>query len=324
MNDVAILIPTLRRPAELERALRSVFAQARVADRIREIVVVDNAPEAPVRELVGRLQADAPWPLVYVHEARPGVATARNAGLRATAAPLIAFLDDDEEATPGWLVALLDVQATTGADAVFGVIAGRAPSAKPWLREYLETFFSREGPERSGLIDRAYGCGNALLVRSTALPGAAPFDSAADQTGGEDDALFAALKARDGRFAWSAEALVFEHAPAHRATLGYALRRAFAYGQGPSQTAWKARDYPALARWVAVGAAQALVYGVTALVMCMTFHPRRTHMLDRAVRGVGKLVFVDGLEPKLYGAAALDRSTATAAAAGPAPVSARG
>lgn len=305
--DVAILIPTLRRPAELERALRSIFAQTGIQGRIAAIVVADNDPDGTAAPVVQALAARSPAPLVYHHVPRPGVATARNAALGQTSAPLIAFLDDDEVASPGWLAALLAAQAQTGADVVFSPIAGRAPTARPWLRPYLERFFGRVGPETTGLIEDSFGCGASLMVRATALPGRAPFDASADQSGGEDDALFAALRARGGRFAWAAEAGVEEYAPAHRATLSYALARAFAYGQGPSQTAARARDWPAVARWMAVGAAQAAIFGLGALVLTLVLSPRRADLLDRAARGLGKMFWMKGLEPSFYGARELQR-----------------
>ncbi|WP_332654198.1 glycosyltransferase family 2 protein [Brevundimonas sp.] len=301
MADVAIIVPTLRRPESLERALRSLFAQTGVGDRISEIVVVDNDPSGSAGIGVEALRGLAPWPLVYVHAPRPGVATARNAGLGATRAPLIAFLDDDEAASPGWLAALIEAQESTGADVVFGPITGRAPDAEPWLKPYLERFFGREGPGRSGLIDEPYGCGNSLMVRSVALPGPAPFDARADHAGGEDDALFAGLAARGGRFGWAADAAVEEFAPAHRATLKYALARAFAYGQGPSQTAAAARDWPAVLRWMVVGAGQALVWGVGAALLTLIRSPKRADLYDRTARGVGKLFWMKGLEPHFYG-----------------------
>jgi hypothetical protein len=235
------------------------------------------------------------------------VATARNAGLAATRASLIAFLDDDEAASPGWLAALLKAQETTGAEAVFGPITGRAPEASAWLKPYLERFFGREGPERTGLIDTPYGCGNSLMVRATALPGPAPFDTASDQAGGEDDALFAALKSRGGRFGWAAEALVEEFAPAHRATLQYALARAFAYGQGPSQTAAASRDWPAVLRWMVIGAGQTVVWGAGAAALTLIRSPKRAELYDRTARGVGKLFWMKGLEPQFYGARELAR-----------------
>ena len=313
MADVAIIVPTLRRPESLERALRSLFGQTAVADRVLEIVVVDNDPSGSAAAPVEALRRLAPWPLVYVHAARPGVATARNAGLAATRAPLIAFLDDDEAASNGWLAALLKAQETTGADAVFGPITGRAPEASAWLKPYLERFFGREGPERTGLIATPYGCGNSLMVRATALPGAAPFDAASDQAGGEDDALFADLRSRDGRFGWAADAWVEEFAPAHRATLKYALARAFAYGQGPSQTAAADRDWPAVMRWMAIGAAQTVVWGGLAAALTLIGSSKRAELYDRTARGVGKLFWMKGFEPHFYGARELARLEAAKA-----------
>ena len=307
MADVAIIVPTLRRPGSLERALRSLFVQTGVADRVSEIVVVDNDPRGSAETLTDDLRAFSPWPVVYRHAPTPGVATARNAGLSATTAPLIAFLDDDEAASPGWLAALLKAQEETGADAVFGPITGRAPDAEPWLKAWLERFFGRDGPERTGLIAQPYGCGNSLLLRSTALPGPAPFNVAADQAGGEDDALFAALAARGGRFGWAADARVEEFAPAHRATLKYALARAFAYGQGPSQTAAAARNWPGVARWMLIGAAQAVVWGAAAAALTLTARPGRAEMYDRAARGLGKVFWTRGFEPHFYGARELAR-----------------
>jgi len=307
MRDVAVIVPTLRRPESLERALRSLFAQTGVADRVSEIVVVDNDPVGSAAATVGALRSNSPWPLTCVHAPRPGVATARNAGLAATDAPLIAFLDDDEAASPGWLAALLKAREQTGADAVFGPITGRAPDAAAWLKPWLERFFGREGPAHSGLIDDPFGCGNSLMVRATALPGPTPFDTGTDQAGGEDDALFAALAARGGRFGWAADAWVEEFAPAHRATLAYALARAFAYGQGPSQTAAAAKDWPAVARWMAIGAGQTAVFGAASAALTLIASPKRAEMYDRTARGIGKLFWMKGLEPRFYGARELAR-----------------
>ena len=307
MGDVAVIVPTLRRPDSLTRALRSLFAQTGVSQRVSAIVVVDNDPVASASSTVDSLRSDCPWPLVYVSEPTPGVARARNAGLAATDAPLIAFLDDDEAASPGWLTALLTAQSRTGADAVFGPIAGRAPQAKDWLKPYLERFFGREGPAGTGLIDHPWGCGNSLLVRATALPGAAPFSASADHTGGEDDVLFAALAARRGTFGWAADAWVEEFAPPHRATLTYALTRAFAYGQGPSQTAAAARNWPGVARWMVIGAGQAAVFGAAALALTVIASPRRAEMYDRTARGIGKLFWMKGFEPRFYGSAEIAR-----------------
>lgn len=321
-RDVAVLIPTLRRPESLARTLRSVLALVETPERVREIVVADNAPEASARAVVEGLRSAAPVPLVYLHVPTPGVATARNAALGATQAPLIAFIDDDEAAEPGWLAALLRAHEQFVADVTFGPIHGRIEDRDHWARAYLERLFSREGPSESGLIPEPHGCGNSLMTRATALPGPAPFATSADQIGGEDDVLFGAIKARGGRFVWAADAWVIEHAPAHRATLDHALRRAFAYGQGPSQAAARRRDPLGLLKWMAVGAVQVTLFGAAAAAMWALGHPSRADLLDRAARGLGKVLWTRRFEPRFYGAAEVLRSDAAVPLAS-APASAR-
>jgi succinoglycan biosynthesis protein ExoM len=308
MRDVAVIIPTLRRPDSLERAMRSVFAQTGSLHRVAAIVVADNDPQGSAAGLIDRLRAEAPVPLTYAHAPIPGVATARNVGLSATDAPLIAFLDDDEAASPDWLAALLNAQAETGADVVFGPIRGRVPENTGWTTAYLEQFFGREGPRETGLTDDIHGCGNSLMIRATALPGAAPFDVAMNETGGEDDRLFTALSARGGRFGWAADAWVDEFAPPHRATLTYALTRAFAYGQSPTQMAADRRDWPGVVKWMLVGVAQTGVWGAASVLCAILRRPDRANVYDRCARGLGKLFWTKGFEPKLYGAAMLSRS----------------
>ncbi|HEV7228317.1 glycosyltransferase family 2 protein [Brevundimonas sp.] len=307
MAQVAVVIPTLRRPESLTRALRSVFAQKGVEGHAVEIVVVDNDPAGTATAPVEALKPVSPFPLHYATAPHPGVATARNAGLAATDAPLIAFLDDDQEAGPGWLAALLAAQARTGADVVFGPITGVAEGAPAWARAHLDAFFGREGPQEDRLIDKPWGCGNALLVRATALPGPAPFDVAADQQGGEDDVLFARVKASGGRFGWAANARVSEIAPPHRATMAYALRRAFAYGQGPSQEARARGDWPGVIRWMAVGVVQTVVWSTASAGLWLLRRPARARAMDRAARGLGKVLWAPMFEPRFYGAQELAR-----------------
>lgn len=311
MSPVAVIVPTLRRPEGLADALASLMAQQGVAERLREIVVVDNDREPSARAVAERFQGQA-FPVIYVHEPTVGVASARNAGLAATNAPLIAFLDDDEIASPGWLSALLRTQADTGVDVVFGPIQGRAPGAAEEIRPYLEVFFGRTGPEHDALLDHPFGCGNSLMVRATALPGPAPFEVRWNQSGGEDDALFAALEARGGRFGWSAAAWVDEVAPAHRANLGYALSRAFAYGQSPSQAARARGDVPGILKWMAIGLAQLGFWGLVALPLTLLGRPGRASALDKATRGLGKVLWMPGLEPRFYGQSELRRLDRTA------------
>src|SRR5690606_26113921 len=119
-----------------------------------------------------------------------GVANARNAAVSAAKGELIAFLDDDEEAPPDWLAALLAAQARHDADVVFGPVRGRTPRELRRHRAYFERFFSREGPAEEGVIDHYYGCGDSLLRRAALPDRDRPFSAIRNHIGGEDDLLF--------------------------------------------------------------------------------------------------------------------------------------
>ena len=303
---VAVLIPTLRRPEALTRALRCVFAQAGVAGRLVEIVVVDNAPEGSARAVVERLASEAPAPLRYVHAPKPGVATARNAGLRQVTADHVAFLDDDETAGPGWLAALLAAHETLGADVTFGPVRGRAPDAPPRDRPQIERFFSRLRADPTGPIDDhdGCGCGNSMMRRATALAGPAPFDVRADAIGGEDDRLFVRIAKDGGRFAWAADAWVDEEVPPARATAAYVLSRAFAMGQGPTRICLRCTppDWVGAGGWMLVGLAQFALHAGAAVALRLLGRPAWLAQADRASRGLGKAVWWPELA--FYGAGA--------------------
>lgn len=300
---ISLVIPTQRRPEPLVRAVRSAIAQVGLDLAELELVVADNDSVPSARALVRQLAAEAPFPVVYVHEPDAGVANVRNAALEVAKGDLIAFLDDDEEAPQGWLAALLKVQAQFDADVVFGPVHGRAP---PWVvrhRAYFERFFSRLDPAPAGPIDHYYGCGDSLVRRAALADPRRPFSAARNHIGGEDDLLFGAMKAAGARFAWAPEAWVWEDPAPERLKLSYTLRRAFVYGHGPvvQCAARHPPDRFGIARWAVIGAAQALVYGAMALVLWAMRAPNRAFMLDRAMRGLGKVFWSGPFDIHFYG-----------------------
>ena len=150
--SVSLAIPTQRRPEGLATAVRSIFRQTGVD--LAEAGAGDRR-QRPGPLGRGRwsrqLAAEAPFPVRYVHEPAAGVANARNAALAAARGDLIAFLDDDEEAAPGWLAALIDdaapLRRRRGVRPGAGPGAGRASRATATT---CEQFFSREGPAETG------------------------------------------------------------------------------------------------------------------------------------------------------------------------------
>jgi succinoglycan biosynthesis protein ExoM len=301
MIKVSVLIPTFRRPDSFIRAARSVFRQQGVEGI--ELVAIDNSPEGSALDAFRALDAEAPFPFRWAHAPKPGVAQARNVALALARGELVAWLDDDEEASPRWLATLIAVRKQTGAQSVFGPVRAEAP-ANAENAVFFENLYSRRGPHQSGLCTHAYGIGNSLQPRAM-FGDAIAFDPRADQTGGEDDALFASWTEVGATFAWAADAVVVEHLGPERTRLAHGLKRAFAYGQAPCETAWSSRKYASLARHMSVGAAQALVFTAASALVVGASKPHALAMLDQAARGAGKVFWF--FEQRFYGEALLDQ-----------------
>lgn len=292
---VSVLIPTFHRPASLLRAARSVLAQQ--CPFAFELVVVDNSPDGDARECLALIEGEARIPFRWAHAPQPGVASARNAALALARGKYVAWLDDDEEAPSHWLAALLAVRRETGAQSVFGPVRALAPESARHP-QFFERLYARTGPRQSGIVQCAFGVGNSLQPRAMLEEG---FDPASDQSGGEDDRLFALWSEAGAKYAWAADAWVTEHIDARRVRLSYGFKRAFAYGQGPSAKAWRANQLLVVVRHMMVGFAQALVFAPLSMVFVLAQSARSLEMLDRAVRGVGKVFWF--LKLRFYGAA---------------------
>jgi cellulose synthase/poly-beta-1,6-N-acetylglucosamine synthase-like glycosyltransferase len=300
---ISLIVPTQRRPAGLETAVRSLIAQTGVDPAELELIVSDNDTVPSARVLVETLSAGAPFPVRYVHEPSPGVANVRNAALGIAGGAIIAVLDDDEEAPPTWLRDLLAAQEALQVDVVFGPVRGRAPAGVKRHRAYLEDFFSRKGPETTQRLTDYYGCGNSLIRRATLPDPYSPFSVERNASGGEDDLLFGQMQAAGATFGWCAEAFVWEDPVPSRLTLAYTLRRAFAYGQGPSEhcAACVPPQRAKLAIWMAVGLVQALLWAPVVAVKWATFAADRAMPLDNMVRGLGKTFWFPPFSQTFYG-----------------------
>ncbi len=304
-TPVTVVIPTFRRLDGLSAAVQSVFAQENCAPFA--LLIVDNDPQASAKQTIESLRAKTPASITlnYLHEPNPGVANARNCAIDAVESPLIAFLDDDQTAPPHWLARLLDAQARFPAAVIFGPVLARLPDQTVQHQAYFRDFFSRLNDEPTGYSEKSFGCGNALLDL-TKLPQQRPlFDPKTNETGGEDDTLFRRVREAGGKFAWASDAEVFEHVPADRAQLSYTLKRAMSYGAGPITQARRASppNWLAVAGWMGVGAYKIAV-NIALFIVKSVFNPHnRIVHLDRAARGLGKILWWQNL--RFYGEARL-------------------
>jgi glycosyltransferase involved in cell wall biosynthesis len=113
---IAVVVPTYRRSALLPR-LFAALEQQDIDDHF-EVVIVDNNSPDDTTQVLQRLASHSTLTVELRVERQRGPAAARNAGWRASQAPLIAFLDDDCVPTASWLRVL--VASLTDADVVVG------------------------------------------------------------------------------------------------------------------------------------------------------------------------------------------------------------
>lgn len=232
---VAVAISTYRRPRGLAALLRSLWIQQMapgLAASVR-VVVVDNDAAESARAVVDAAAAESPWPVEYAVEPERNISRARNRGVDAAlaaGATHVAFIDDDEEAAPGWLAELLRVRAAYAADVVWGRVVATLPADAPrWIAQ--GGFFDR-GRMPTGTPVPVAETANALVSAEVLRRLEGPFDPAFGVTGGGDSHFFLRAAASGARMVWADDAVVTEPVPPNRANARWILRRAFRVGNG--------------------------------------------------------------------------------------------
>jgi succinoglycan biosynthesis protein ExoM len=185
-------------------------------------------------------------------------AIARNAGVAACSGDAIAFLDDDQELAPGWLLAVAQALVDLPHDAFFGAVEPlfETPARATGMTRQL---FSRRhdrprgaeliafGPDKTRAIALAT---NNSIFRRAALPSDGRlFDPAFGNGGGEDYDLICRMQRAGRRFAWLPEARAREFVPESRCDASYLRRRFFAGGQAYAAAVANASAHPRLSRW---------------------------------------------------------------------------
>jgi glycosyltransferase involved in cell wall biosynthesis len=113
---VAVVVPTKDRADSLGRLLDALQGQTRPPDQV--VVVNDGSRDSTAELLAGRTAAGHPLTVVVASSSR-GPAAARNLGVQAVEADVVAFTDDDCQPAADWLERLLGgIQG--GADLVLG------------------------------------------------------------------------------------------------------------------------------------------------------------------------------------------------------------
>lgn len=218
---VSVVVPTSNRASYLQVALASLARQ----DVEHEVIVVDDGSSDQTPEVVASAGVRS-----IRHDPPRGANAARNAGIQAAAAELVALVDDDVEAPPGWLRALADgAAAHPDVEAFGGPIRARleGPAPRACGRELPPITTLDLGPEdrEAELVWSAN-----MLLRRVAVERVGGFDEALP-TGGDEEEWLRRLRAAGGRVVYLAAAGLDHRRAGDDARLRSLMRGAYHRGR---------------------------------------------------------------------------------------------
>jgi len=91
--EISLIICTRNRCGRLKECLASITKLS--FEKRWEIVLVDNGSTDDTKSVIQAFAKKSPVPVHYVYEVNPGLATARNAGVKKSAGCILVFTDDD-------------------------------------------------------------------------------------------------------------------------------------------------------------------------------------------------------------------------------------
>jgi glycosyltransferase involved in cell wall biosynthesis len=244
---VSIIIPTLNRSSLLRKTLTSLCRQNFPADQF-EIVVIDNGSTDDTQEVVVSFIDKYPdHEIHYFYEPETGNLAGRHRGAREARGELFAFVDDDIEAVPGWLTAVVTGFDDVKVQVVGGRILPKYEVTPPgWLESFWET--TPHGGRLCGYLslldlglnsirispDYIWSANLSIRRRTFYDLGGFNPDTVPDHLlrfcGNGETGLMIKVKARDEVTIYRPEATVFHFVPADRMTPEYFERRAYVEG----------------------------------------------------------------------------------------------
>jgi glycosyltransferase involved in cell wall biosynthesis len=263
-----------------------------------ELIVIDNDPNTNTRVICEQAAPEMPIAIYYTREPVSGVTYARNHAVNVAlerGADLVAFIDDDDQPQPDWLIRLLERQRATGADLVFGswVLDENMPAWAQKSGLFRSPTKSKEGKKgggRYGLPTCASTCnllaGREILQR---VGEAGPvFSHAFCNSGGEDKDFF--LRAQDmGASVTSAELSIVhrKHGPERYTAMGL-LRRGFKNGCSGVSMARRHGDSKRLLKLLGINVTK-LTISLILLPFTIFSRPLFMHSLYRMAKACGAL-----------------------------------
>ncbi len=222
-KKISVVIPVRNASGTLADCLTSVLNQT---ERPFEAIIVENGSDEATQDVARDFAAREPSLVKVVHEAVPGRASARNAGIAAARGDIIAMTDADCTVPRDWIERIARPIREENENAVMGF--ERPAFENYWTRmrqkEDAELVFSKFDGKYASHIDTKNFAIRADLIKNTMFdPELAAY---------EDWDLFLRLKKRGIKIEFLPD-LVVQHR--HDASLGELLKTQYARARGMEQ-----------------------------------------------------------------------------------------
>lgn len=227
------------------KALNSILHQDCQGDY--EVLVADNDCDQYTENQIRQLGSESFRPIKYIPVPEPGLHSGRHAGALAAQCEILIFVDDDIEAAPGWLEAILKAFE----DPDVHLVGGRyLPRYEGSAHAWMEAFWTKEkrGIAMCGYlslldygdkfctIDPGLVWGLSYAIRKTTLrdvggfhPDGMPWELRRFRGDGES-AVSNEIRIRGLRAVYEPKALVYHAVPKERMAIEYFERRAHLQG----------------------------------------------------------------------------------------------
>lgn len=292
---LTLIIATFNRATSLLRTLESVVKQSAAADLWECVVVNNNSTDNTDEVFKAFAMQQKQFNLRIVNETKQGLSNARNRGIAEAQGKYIAIIDNDETIEESYIESYIEFfDAFPHAIAAGGAVTARYESRRPcWMSKYTEQMIANPVDLDIAVTvfpkNRVPAGGN-MAFRRTAFDKVGLFNPKLGRngeklTGGEENDLFARLRAEGEELFFVPGARIFHHIPDSKLTDNYF--DTLSYNVGKSKRL-RANSDTELKQLFADERKKRFATYILAAIYTLFLQPKKAKYLLRMRRGISR------------------------------------